>query len=30
VLDGREAFAEDLSFQLVEALGLPSFTGAES
>ena len=30
VLDGREAFAEDLFFQLVEALGLPSFTGAES
>lgn len=30
VLDGREAFAEDLFFQLLEALGLLLFTAAES
>ncbi len=30
VLDGREVFAEDLFFQLLEVLGLPGLASAES
>jgi hypothetical protein len=30
VLDGREVFVEDLFFRLLETLGLPEFTNAES